>query len=177
MKFSNMAFMINMKFFSLITLLISTVPAFAQTPFQAIVTKSEREIIPEGIVVNPADGKIYVSSIGLKKILVIDSTGSHQDFIKAEQDGFLEGLGMKIDSKSTMASGSTTSAGIAKPPSASATTRSMVPVAMPRYCTVARGGAAPGAPTMRPAGLDILNGSTGRGTPWHTYGGLRAARG
>src|SRR5688572_10085281 len=85
------------KFFGLVTLVLSVVTAFAQTPHKSIVTKTEREIIPEGIIINPADGKIYVSSIGLKKIIVIDSTGAHNDFIKTEQDEFLEGLGMKID--------------------------------------------------------------------------------
>src|ERR1041385_8053493 len=65
----------------------------------AIITKSEREIIPEGITVNPVDKKIYVSSIGLMKIIAIDPTGAHRDLIKSRQDGFLEGLGMKIDEK------------------------------------------------------------------------------
>ena len=71
----------------------------AQTPFQTIVTKTEREVIPEGITINPRDGKIYVSSIGLKKIIAIDSTGAHRDFVKTGQDGLLEALGMKIDEK------------------------------------------------------------------------------
>jgi hypothetical protein len=63
----------------------------------AIITKSEKEIIPEGITISPADKKIYVSSIGLMKIIGIDQSGRHRDFIKSGQDGFLEGLGMKID--------------------------------------------------------------------------------
>lgn len=70
---------------------------FAQ---QVITTKSERDIIPEGITVNPADGKIYVSSIFLKKIIAIDEDGSHKDFVKTGEHDFLEGLGMKIDPKS-----------------------------------------------------------------------------
>jgi outer membrane protein assembly factor BamB len=72
---------------------------FAQTPFQTIVTKTEREIIPEGIAINPLDGKIYVSSIALKKIIAIDATGAHRDFVTTGQDGLLEALGMKIDPK------------------------------------------------------------------------------
>ena len=73
--------------------------ACAQTEYKAIVTTTEKHIIPEGIVVNPIDGKIYVSSIALEKIIAIDSNGFHQDFIKTNQDGFLEGLGMKIDTQ------------------------------------------------------------------------------
>src|ERR1044071_608441 len=71
-----------------------TTVAICQTP---IITKSERDIIPEGIIINPANKKIYVSSIGLMKIIEIDQSGQHRDFIKSGQDGFLEGLGMKID--------------------------------------------------------------------------------
>src|SRR5687767_11045142 len=85
------------KFLGFFALVLSVVTVFAQAPHKAIITKTEREAIPEGIIINPADGKIYVSSIGLKKIIAIDSTGAHNDFIKTEQDGFLEGLGMKID--------------------------------------------------------------------------------
>ncbi|MEJ0033685.1 MAG: hypothetical protein WDO15_26595 [Bacteroidota bacterium] len=65
----------------------------------AIITKSEKEFIPEGITINPTDKKIYVSSVGLMKIIEIDQSGTHRDFVKSGQDGFLEGLGMKIDAK------------------------------------------------------------------------------
>jgi DNA-binding beta-propeller fold protein YncE len=80
-------------------LALNIVSASAQTPYHTILTKTERELIPEGIAINPVDGKIYVSSIALKKIIAIDSAGTHKDFIKAGQYDFLEGLGMKIDQK------------------------------------------------------------------------------
>lgn len=80
-----------------ITFLVQVV-CYAQS-FRAIVTTTEKEIIPEGIAVNPVDGKIYVSSIALKKIIAIDSSGAHTDFIETGEHGFLEGLGMKIDEK------------------------------------------------------------------------------
>lgn len=90
----------NMKKSLIFFLCIASVTcAIAQTDYQVISTKTERDVIPEGITINPADGKIYVSSIALKKIIAIDSTGAHEDFIKSNQNGFLEGLGMKIDTK------------------------------------------------------------------------------
>ena len=71
--------------------------AFSQTDYKAIVTKTEKEVIREGIAVNPKDGKIYISSIALQKIIAIDTNGGHQDFIKTGQDDFQKKLGMKID--------------------------------------------------------------------------------
>ncbi|HEX6431216.1 MAG TPA: hypothetical protein VF008_26180 [Niastella sp.] len=70
-----------------------------QSKAKVITTHTEKEVIPEGITINPAKGMIYVSSIALKKIIAIDHDGFHKDFIKSGQDEFLEGLGMKIDSK------------------------------------------------------------------------------
>lgn len=89
--------MIKGKFIGIVSFTLSVLVASAQAPYKKIITKTEREVIPEGIAIDPADGKIYVSSIGLRKIIAIDSTGSHRDFIKTDQDGFLEGLGMKVD--------------------------------------------------------------------------------
>jgi DNA-binding beta-propeller fold protein YncE len=80
-----------------ITTTIIALCSFAQTDVRIISTKTEKDVIPEGITVNPVDGMIYVSSIALKKIIAIDNNGSHKDFIKSGQDEFLEGLGMKID--------------------------------------------------------------------------------
>jgi outer membrane protein assembly factor BamB len=71
----------------------------AQSGAEAITTHTEKDVIPEGITIHPAKGTIYVSSIALKKIISINRDGSHKDFIKSGQDEFLEGLGMKIDSK------------------------------------------------------------------------------
>lgn len=71
---------------------------FSQTHHKTILTKTEKHFIPEGITINPADGNIFVSSIALKKIVVVNSSGAHKDFIASGQHGFLEGLGVKIDS-------------------------------------------------------------------------------
>jgi DNA-binding beta-propeller fold protein YncE len=79
--------------------LISTICVSAQKDFKTILTTTEKNVIPEGITINPVDGMIYVSSIALKKIIAIDSNGMHRDFITSGQDEFLEGLGMKINAK------------------------------------------------------------------------------
>jgi streptogramin lyase len=80
-------------FFSLLIAMNLT----AQSGPTVITTKTEKDVIPEGIAVDAGSGTIYVSSIFLKKIIAINSDGSHKDFIKSGQDGFLEGLGMKVD--------------------------------------------------------------------------------
>src|SRR5690348_37462 len=66
---------------------------------KVICTNSEADIIPEGIAVNTTSGTIYVTSIARKKILAIDENGKCSDFIKSNQDGFLQGLGIKVDEK------------------------------------------------------------------------------
>jgi hypothetical protein len=73
--------------------------ASAQIKPDIIFTKTEKDVIPEGITINPADNTIYVSSIAHKKIIAIDTNGANKDFITTNQDEFLEGLGMKIDTK------------------------------------------------------------------------------
>jgi len=78
--------------------IISFVFAYGQSP-KIIFTLTEKDVIPEGITIDPVKEKIYVSSIAHKKIISIDSNGMSEDFIKSNQDGFLEGLGMKIDAK------------------------------------------------------------------------------
>ena len=84
--------------FSLFSLLI-VLGLAAQSVAKVITTNTEKDVIPEGITIDPANGTIYVSSIFLKKIIAINNDGSHKDFIKSGQDEFLEGLGMKIDPK------------------------------------------------------------------------------
>jgi streptogramin lyase len=89
-----------MKKILIVAIYITTISyAIGQTGYKAIFTKTEKDVIPEGITINPMDGKIYVTSIALGKIIAIDTNGSHKDFIKTGQDGFLEGLGVKIDPK------------------------------------------------------------------------------
>jgi len=87
------------KFLPLAATFIFFTSVFAQPSDKVISTKTEKDVIPEGITIDPGKGTIYVSSIAHKKIIAIDSNGIHEDFIKTNQDGFLEGLGMKIDKK------------------------------------------------------------------------------
>lgn len=75
------------------------VHVIAQPGPKVITTSTEKDVIPEGITIDPSEGTIYISSIALKKIISINKDGAHQDFIKSEQDEFLEGLGMKTDVK------------------------------------------------------------------------------
>src|ERR1044072_6609858 len=79
--------------------LIFFVSAFAQINDKIILTKTEKDVIPEGITIDPVKGNIYVSSIAHKKFISIDASGMHKDFITTNHDGFLEGLGMNIDAK------------------------------------------------------------------------------
>ena len=65
----------------------------------AVISGSEKDLVPEGIAVDGRTGNIYVSSIAKQKIVVIDAKGNQRDFIASGEHGFLEGLGMKVDSK------------------------------------------------------------------------------
>jgi streptogramin lyase len=69
---------------------------FAQSAL-ALHTSSEKDLIPEGIAVDARNGNIYISSIAKHKIMVMDSGGKWRNFIAPGANGFLEGLGMKVD--------------------------------------------------------------------------------
>ena len=71
----------------------------AQAKMKYIITKNEKDLIPEGIAIDKKTGTIFVSSINRSKIIAIDKDGNHRDFITTGQDGLLEGLGMKVDEK------------------------------------------------------------------------------
>jgi len=58
-----------------------------------------RDLIPEGIASDPADGTIYVSSVYHRKILKIAPSGEISDFVSTGQDGLLSVLGMKVDAR------------------------------------------------------------------------------
>ena len=70
--------------------------ASAQSP-KVLTTFSEPDLIPEGIAIDNKTGNIYISSINKHKIIIIDSSGNYKNFIAPNQDGFKEGLGLKID--------------------------------------------------------------------------------
>jgi DNA-binding beta-propeller fold protein YncE len=77
--------------------LLATTSLHAQQKGKAIVTSADKTIIPEGIAIDPRSGDVYVSSINQHKILRIAKNGKAADFISSGVHGFLEGLGMKID--------------------------------------------------------------------------------
>jgi sugar lactone lactonase YvrE len=73
---------------------------YSQLHAQQILTfQKQLNLIPEGIAIHPDNGTIYISSIAQKKIVTVMADGTSADFISEGQDGFLEGLGMKVDKK------------------------------------------------------------------------------
>src|SRR5688572_16859465 len=66
---------------------------------QILTFQKQLNLIPEGIAIHPDNGTIYISSIAQKKIVTVMADGTSADFISEGQDGFLEGLGMKVDKK------------------------------------------------------------------------------
>src|SRR5678809_893728 len=83
------------KLIAITTGLFITISCYSQQKEQVILTNSEPDIIPEGIAVSN-NRTIYITSIARKKILAIDEKGHVADFITSGQDGFLQGLGIKI---------------------------------------------------------------------------------
>ncbi len=84
------------KYLLIFALFTLSIQVSAQQP-AVIVTSSERDFIPEGIEIDNKTGIIYISSINRHKIIAVNKKGKHKDFIKPGQDGFKEGLGLKID--------------------------------------------------------------------------------
>jgi DNA-binding beta-propeller fold protein YncE len=60
-------------------------------------TVNARDLIPEGLASDPADGSFYLSSIYHRKIVKIAPEGKSSDFVAEGQDGLLGVLGMKVD--------------------------------------------------------------------------------
>lgn len=87
------------KYLLIAGILVTFISSSAQNEPRAIFAKTEKDIIPEGITIDPANETLYVSSIAHKKIIAVNKDGTAEDFIKSNQDEFLEGLGMKIDTK------------------------------------------------------------------------------
>ena len=84
-----------MKYIFLLIGLIYYTQLYSQ---QVITFESQVNLVPEGIAIHPGNGTIYISSIAQKKIIRIIE-GKASDFIQQGQDDFLEGLGMKVDTK------------------------------------------------------------------------------
>lgn len=66
---------------------------------QVLVFENQVNLVPEGIAIHPDNGNIFISSIAKKKIVRVKTDGTSSDFITEGQDDFLEGLGMKVDTK------------------------------------------------------------------------------
>jgi DNA-binding beta-propeller fold protein YncE len=64
-----------------------------------VIEVADNILIPEGIAIDPRNGNIYISSIAKHKIIKIDTKRNTTDFIKEGENDFLEGLGMKVDTK------------------------------------------------------------------------------
>ena len=76
--------------FSLSTLTSSDAP-------EVIEIHTDKELIPEGIAVHPQTGTIYLSSLHQNKIVAVDKEGKVQDLIASNAEGYMMGLGMKLD--------------------------------------------------------------------------------
>jgi hypothetical protein len=59
-------------------------------------TIPELDLIPEGIANDSSAGIFYISSIYKNKIIQVTENG-HTDFIKSNKDGFMGGVGLKVD--------------------------------------------------------------------------------
>jgi len=79
--------------------LLGMIQSYAQS-YTTIQTNSPKDLIPEGIAVDDRTGTIYVSSINQHSIIAFSNDGKVRHFVQPDQDGFLEGLGIKIDKAS-----------------------------------------------------------------------------
>ena len=60
-------------------------------------TVKQKDLIPEGIAHDPADGRFYLGSIRWKKIVRVAPDGTAADFTSSGQDGLGEVLGLRVD--------------------------------------------------------------------------------
>jgi sugar lactone lactonase YvrE len=88
-----------MKYLFLLAALSCYHPHYSQ---EVLVFENQLNLVPEGIAIHPDNGTIYVSSIAQKKIIRITSDGKSANFINEGQDGFLQGLGMKVEVKKNL---------------------------------------------------------------------------
>jgi sugar lactone lactonase YvrE len=73
-----------------------TASTATNTP-EVIEIQADKELIPEGIAVHPQTGTIYLSSLHQNKIVAVDAEGKARDLIASNADGYMMGLGMKLD--------------------------------------------------------------------------------
>jgi hypothetical protein len=58
---------------------------------------AERDLFPESIAFDPADGAYYVGSMVKRKIVRVAADGTATDFVPSKHEGLWDVLGMKID--------------------------------------------------------------------------------
>ncbi|HMB61815.1 MAG TPA: SMP-30/gluconolactonase/LRE family protein [Eudoraea sp.] len=73
----------------------------------------DREIIPEGIAIDPGTGRIFLSSIHKQKIITYDPANREgRDFIASQEYGYKRGIGILIINNTLFALGSEPEQGI-----------------------------------------------------------------
>lgn len=88
-------------FFSLFVLLASCVQ-----PKNSIELHFEKDLIPEGIAVDPVSQKVYLNSLKSAKIVRCNLDGSNaEDFLSSHEHGYLSGFGMTIQGNTLYALG------------------------------------------------------------------------
>jgi sugar lactone lactonase YvrE len=77
---------------------IFSLTAFTPTNTPEVIeVQADKELIPEGIAVHPQTGTIYLSSLHQNKIVAVDKEGKVQDLIASNAEGYMMGLGIKLD--------------------------------------------------------------------------------
>jgi sugar lactone lactonase YvrE len=99
MKWSICKFLVRTGFAALLITCHSLAVKCQAQVIKAHIYPSALNLVPEGITADLRTGKIYVSSVGLQKIVVIEQSGQVSDFIASKTEGFGDGLGMRIDSR------------------------------------------------------------------------------
>jgi len=85
-----------MTYFQLILVLFGVVSC--TQPVQDLTVLSfEKDLIPEGIAIDPSSGKLYLSSLNKSKIVTSNLDGSNPtNFIESNEYGYLPGFGMTV---------------------------------------------------------------------------------
>ena len=86
---------------------------------QVAFTIAEKDLIPEGIAYDAATKTFFVSSTYKRKIVAVDPRGRARDFITEMQDGFMGGVGMRVDVRRRLLWAISSDAGIHMPMKAS----------------------------------------------------------
>lgn len=81
----------------LVAVVSSPAPPSGAHPSTIAFELPERDLLPESIAHDPADGSFYVGSMHKRKIVRIDAQGRVGDFVAPAGDGLWTVLGMKID--------------------------------------------------------------------------------